>query len=194
MNADTNFDTTTEKKLFSLEEETQLLLQYDDVLMRIVNAYMTQRPIPHYHRHDLYQEARLAFLNHIRRMDNRDEVTRFFIYVRYALSHFLEGMAPVHITHSKFSKLIKEVVSLPLESAEDEPFDDEEDILTKICIDEFMSTLLPEEQAIFKLILDGYRNREIMQETHFRSDSVASRYLSVLKQRFREFYFSYDAL
>lgn len=168
-------------------EEGDLIKQYEPFLSRMVSIYMTQAKLPTSgQRADLMQEARLALLTHIRRIESVDQIFMCHIHVISAMCRHKEQMGLLHIPHGKYEKERQKYERVGVELLNDLPADGE-DVLFRVVVDAFLDTLNPSERRAFEMILEGYTNREIMREIGLKSDSQVFRYLRRLIGQYKRF-------
>ena len=84
----------------STEEENALLVRYNALLRREVRLF--QKNHPSADTEDLLQEARLAFLRHIRRIDSEKDIFLCKRQIFHALYTHARIMALVYIPHHAF--------------------------------------------------------------------------------------------
>ena len=117
---------------------------------------------------DLMQEARLAFLIHLRKIESIDEILWCGKDILAAIWGYWRSMAVVH-TYPEHCISDAEVI-----------------FATEYR--DFLSTLTPSEQIIVQMKLDGCTGREIMPVLHLSSESQMSRLLQGVRKKTRAYF------
>ena len=157
-------------------------------------GYANRHRIPESFWADLYQEARIAFFMHLRRIREAEDVAMFFIHVKYAMIRFLESTAMVSIPHKLFTEEIKRFSHAPMFDAEQLTVDYDNDMLTEVCVEQFLNSLTPQERMIFQMRIAGRTNREIKRALDIEAEYIVSRNLARLKKRFHKYYCGQERL
>lgn len=171
----------------TLAEEADLVKRYEPYLSKMVGIYLSKAKFPTSgQRADLMQEARLALLLHIRRIDSEDQIFLCHIHVISAMCRHKERMGLLRIPHKKYEAERQKYTRIGVELLNDIPTE-EDDELFVIMLDAFLDTLTASDRVAFTMKLEGYSNREIMRAIGLRVDSQASRLLKALADKYRCF-------
>lgn len=106
---------------------------------------------------DLLQEARLAFLEHIRKVEDESQICACFYDILRAMHRHCAEMAPIHIPINLFNQEIGKYTTVPLDVLDNsESADDfEHDIERRIMMDEFLDSLSETDRKIVASKLQG---------------------------------------
>jgi len=138
---------------------------------------------------DLMQEARLAFLIHIRKMESFDDVCRCGRDILAALWDYWHSMAVVHIPRNCYKAVIAGVCRIEIDQdGGQEHFVSEKDAFFPCEYHDFLSSLTPQEQRFVEMKLNGCTGREIMPVLKLTNESQASRMLKSVRQKARAYF------
>lgn len=106
---------------------------------------------------DLLQEARLAFLEHIRKMEDESQLCACFYDILQAMHRHCAEMAPVRIPINRFNQEIGRFTTVPLEVLDNsESSDDfERDVEYRIMMDGFLNSLSETDRKIVVSKIQG---------------------------------------
>ena len=169
-------------------QEAQLLVQYTPKLLRMVSNFCAAADFRQRHRDDLTQEAKIAFLLHLRSMNDMNEIHLCRKPVLRAMYNFMEAVAPVHIPHNVFYKEIADVAVVPVNTDhETEAFmpSTPANEINAICeANDFIHLLDPKEQQLLSLRDQGYSNREIVGILQFNNEWQVGRRIKSIQNRY----------
>ena len=168
------------------DEEAELLQQYTPLLRKLVNHFCIRMDARDDIKEDLIQEASLAFITHIRRMDSLDQAGRCRTPVQRAMFNFLELMSPVHIPHYCYYTECRNISVVPIAT---DPgsllvLAETADLEGAVAMRDFVSRLAPQEQQMLALRADGYSNREIVRRLGYSSEWQVARRLKRIQRQY----------
>lgn len=154
---------------FTPQEEEKLILQYNRLLWRTVYRFQRRLPGVVRNQEDLYQEAALVFVDHLRKSKDMDEVQNH-IPIRdmiHAMTQFVINDQLLSYTKrtSDFRKIVRSVPARTSYAAVD--MDDGcsvhsvEDALDFIAVKDFLSSLSGVDLNILRMKQSGMDNRSI---------------------------------
>ena len=173
------------------EQETALLRQYSPMIRSLVNSFCRNIEVRMRHRDDLLQEANIAFLEHLRRMNNMGELQLCRSAIRRAMYNYMESVSPVHIPHNRFYQELPNISVVPMNfSSEQELFMS----ATQPCeteahcvVSDFLHLLEPKEQQLLNLRACGYTNREIVRMLGYSSEWQVGRKLKIIQRQYADY-------
>lgn len=171
-------------------EEAALLQKYEPLLLANVRAYCRRVSLPFSDfRNDLLQEARYAFLLHIRRINSEADIHKCGYELLNALCVARESTHVVRIPHSEFKKNSGRFVR----SAGDGPTNVLHDqkpsgIVDELVARQFLDTLSADERTIITMKMAGYKAREILPHTSLISDMHMNRCVEGIKEKARKYF------
>ena len=106
---------------------------------------------------DLLQEARLAFLEHIRKVDDEGQICACFYDILQAMHRHCAEMAPVRIPINRFNQEIGKYTTVPLDVLDNsESTDDlEYGVERRIMMNEFLDSLSETDRKIVVSKIEG---------------------------------------
>ncbi|MBR1685367.1 MAG: sigma-70 family RNA polymerase sigma factor [Clostridia bacterium] len=106
---------------------------------------------------DLLQEARLAFLEHIRKVEDEGQVCACFYDILQAMHRHCAEMAPVHIPINRFNQEVGKYTTVPLDVLDNvESTDDfEHGVECRLMIDGFLDSLPETDRMIVASKMQG---------------------------------------
>lgn len=138
---------------------------------------------------DLMQEARLAFLIHLRKIESAGDIRRCGKDILSALWGYWRSMAIVYAPKNCYKAVISEVYRISIEQEGiPEPCASETETSFAAEYHDFLSTLTPSEQIVVQMKLDGCTGREIMPVLHLSSESQMSRLLQGVRKKTRAYF------
>ena len=138
---------------------------------------------------DLMQEARLAFLIHLRKMESLEDVCRCGRDILAAVWSYWHSMAVVYIPRNDYKAVIAGVCRIQLDQdCCQEHCVSEKDAFFPCEYHDFLSSLTPQEQRFVQMKLNGCTGREIMPALKLTSESQASRMLKRVRQKARAYF------
>lgn len=170
----------------SREQEAELLKQYMPLLRKLVNRFCIRMDVREDIREDLIQEASIAFVIHLRRMDSLDQAGRCRTPVQRALYDFLERMSPVHIPHYRYYAEHRGITVISISTDSDTLWGlvEEADVEGAAVIRDFIGRLEPREQQMLALRASGYSNREIVRQLGYSSEWQLLRRLRRIQRQY----------
>lgn len=130
------------------------------------------------------QEARLAFLNHLRNVRDESMIPRCRMTIRGALSEFCRRMAPVSIPKYCFVEEIRKLRRVDYDAAlleVDRYHDCSAELYAEL--HEFEQSLTEQERIAFQMRRCGYTNREIIPCIGVTGESQMSRLMKGLLRK-----------
>lgn len=163
--------------------EELIMRQYESMLQRIVSSFRRRCSYPTTSEADLLQEARIAFLEHIR-MHNEHEYTRCYRTILHALFDAVRRDYPVYVPYGVFrTHDFKKISTISYDAVEvtsdNESF---ENIEAASTVSAFLGKLTKQEQQLIKHKIDGMTNREAGQRVGL-SDVQVSRALRRIRKK-----------
>ena len=163
--------------------EEQIIQQYEPMLQRIVKNFRRRCSHPTTSEADLLQEARIAFLEHIRTHEEQD-YSRCYRTIIHALFETVRRDYPVYVPYGAFRKhdynkitLIDcDAVEVPSASNELEKIE-----VTSMFLG-FIDELTQEERQLIKLKMNGMTSREAGRRIGM-SDVQVHRLLTQIRRR-----------
>ena len=172
-------------------QEAQLLMQYTPKLLRMVSNFCAAADFRLRHRDDLTQEAKIAFLLHLRSMNDMNEIHLCRKPVLRAMYNFMEAIAPVHIPHNTFYKEIADISVVPVNNERDTealmPSTPANEICAICEANDFIHLLDPREQQLLNLRDQGYSNREIVDILHFNNEWQVGRRIKSIQRQYARY-------
>lgn len=171
-------------------EEEALLAKYERMLTKRVAEYCRHSSLPFSdYWNDLLQEARIAFLAHIRKIDDEKDLPKCGFDILHALCLARESMFVVHIPHGKFKSSSKNFLAIHTDDVRDQAHDHcTGGMLSGVMVEQFLGTLSADERTVVNMRLAGYHGREILPHTSFISDQQMSRCLNRIKEKVSQFF------
>lgn len=170
---------------FTRAEEMELLAKYEPLLKYKVREYCARVTLPYPDfRQDLMQEARLAFLRHLRGMKDETQILRCHYDILHALFAARYATDIVHTPRSMQKQKGRRFRQVPLGALENilcESFEGE--ALSRLAVDSFIGGLSHDERTVVELKLDGYRYHEILPHTSFKSHTQLTRCVQGIKRK-----------
>ena len=171
-------------------QEMMLLRKYKPYLVSLARDYCNHVSLPFSDcLDDLIQEARIAFLRHIRRIESEDDIYLCKIHVLSAMSKYKESMHVVRIAHNAYAEHKDKSTRVSVDERDRAVTSEETEV--RLHFEEFLGTLNQEERDLLTLKEQGYRNREICAQVKM-SDSKVSRLLKALREKFYSFHHCED--
>lgn len=136
---------------------------------------------------DLMQEARLSFLEHIRRIDDKRQICACRSSIIHVLYDQCMLRAPVHIAEHRFKNEIKSVKTASFEEVDERECvvnDFEEDMDRKIMMECFLNSLSKSDRRILELKQSGFKGQEIARAMGYQSETYVSRRFSNIKKAY----------
>ena len=138
---------------------------------------------------DLMQEARLAFLIHLREIESLDEILWCGRDILAAIWGYWRSMAIVYAPKNRYKAVISGVYRISIEQEGiSEPCASDTETSFAAEYHDFLSTLTPSEQIVVQMKLDGCTGREIMPVLHLSSESQMSRPLQGVRKKARAYF------
>ena len=141
---------------------------------------------------DLMQEARLAFLIHLRKIESLDEILWCGKEILAAIWEYWRSMAIVYTSKNRFKGVISSVYRIDTvkEYTEDAPEQCASDgeVIFAAEYHDFLSTLTPREQIVVQMKLAGCTGREIIPVLHLSSEAQMSRLLQGVRKKTRAYF------
>lgn len=137
---------------------------------------------------DLMQEARLAFLIHLRKIASIDEILWCGKDILAAIWGYWRSMAVVHTSKNRFRTVISKLYRVDGSWEYPEHCISDAEVIFATEYRDFLSTLTPSEQIIVQMKLDGCTGREIMPVLHLSSESQMSRLLQGVRKKTRAYF------
>ena len=106
---------------------------------------------------DLLQEARLAFLEHIRKIEDEGQLCACFYDILQAMHRHCAEMAPVRIPINRFNQEIGKYTTVPLDALDtlESTVDFEQSVECRIMMDGFLDSLSETDRKIVASKLQG---------------------------------------
>lgn len=173
------------------DQEAQLLMQYMPKLLKMVSNFCAAADFRLRYKEDLQQEAKMAFVMHLRHMNSMNEIHLCRKPVLRAMYNFMESVAPLHIPHHAFYKEISEISIVPMNSEQEKELFMPSTHANEICAvceaNDFLSKLEPREQMLLKLREHGYSNREIVSLLHYQSEWQVGRRIKGIQRQYAQY-------
>ena len=145
--------------------EAEALQRYDAFLWKQVNLFVRKSIRRRQPFDDFIQEARIAFLLHIRTHDE-SEWAACTLTIRRALYDFARASYPVKVSHASFSKVLKAKQAFqPYDESIDWSAHVHEDDHTDMDIRIMLDHLSNEDRQIAQMRLEGWTLMEIVSKT-----------------------------
>ncbi len=169
------------------EQEQMLLMKFDPFIRACVHDFARKgRPNAMDNREDFLQEARLAFLIHIRKIDDMSQLVMCRQRIKDAMYEFCRMMAPLYIPRKRYAKEKRKVFCIRQDIRDIESMlwcVSDEHVYGPTEVDDFVNRLSADEQTILRMKEDGCKNLEIMPVIHARNEPHMSRMLARLRQK-----------
>lgn len=176
---------------FSPQEEENLILQYNKLIWRTVHRFQRRMSSLIYNKEDLYQEAVMVFVRHLREAPDMDKVQNGIpireminAMTRYALQ---DQVVTYPIRTSSFRQIM---ASCPKRTEySDVDRDDalrsytEDDVLTNVDAQAFFASLSPIDRRILRMKAQGIDNRAI-GKTVGETDVQICRHIQRLRKKY----------
>ena len=171
------------------EMEAQLLEQYTPLLRKLVHRFCVYTNTRDDLKEDLFQEACLAFVEHLRSMPSIEHAARCRTQVRRAMHNYLEEMAPVRIPHYCFydQRRHVKVISADAEPCLLLPVCDGTDPCERVALRDFLSGLEPSEARLIQLRASGYSKRAAMTALGYSSEWQVARRLKHIQRAYLQY-------
>lgn len=166
------------------ETEARLLEQYTPLLRKLVHRFCVYTNARDDLKEDLFQEACLAFVEHLRDMPSMDQAARCRTQVRRAMHNYLEEMAPVRIPHYCFYQKRRQIRVVSADAEPCLPPPGGEDPCERMMLRDFLSRLEPIETQLILLRANGYSNRAAMTALGYSSEWQVSRRLKHIRRAY----------
>ncbi len=136
------------------------------------------------------QEARIAFICHLRKIDDVTQVLACNMDILQMLWDYWVEMAPVHIPRAKYKNEIVQIHKVSLDEPElsEKPVLSD-DVIAVMVLKDFLSKLTPEERTVVLMKLDGLTGREIMPHVNLTTDVQMSRLLQRIRRKAMDYFF-----
>ncbi len=140
-------------------------------------------------REDLLQEARLAFLHHIRRIPDESAIPLCQFDIFGVLCAYCRAMALVRIPKYCFKEEIRKVRRADYTDALLEP-DRTSSVGMELSVEirDFENTLSETERRVFRMKREGYSNREIIPRAGVAGEPQMSRLLKSVRSKARAYF------
>lgn len=176
--------------LFTETQEEQLIHQYDKLIWSVVHRFKRRMGGYHNNLEDLYQEAVLVFIQHIRSCKTEEEIKCVPIRdMVNAMCRFVLGEQVVSVPKrtTSFSQVIGSV-STKVDYTEIDLDETKRDlsmdnVVQQMDFTHFISSLPPSDRRVVLMKANGYRNREIAQRLGV-TDVVVTRTLKKIKNQY----------
>lgn len=171
------------------EMEAQLLEQYTPLLRKLVHRFCVYTNTRDDLKEDLFQEACLAFVEHLRSMPSIEQAARCRTQVQRAMHNYLEEMAPVRIPHYCFYDKCRHIKVI---SADAEPHLalsglNAPDPCESAMLRDFFRGLEPIEVRLILLRASGYSNRAAMTALGYSSEWQVGRRLKNIRRAYLQY-------
>ena len=135
---------------------------------------------------ELLQDARVAFLGHIRRMENMSRIRACHFTILHALYDRCMEKNAIRLPEHRFKEEVGNYCFLPLEAAEEIQSKDcfEDAVATELVMKSVLNALSPLDRRIMELKQSGYNGREIADILGNCSESTVSRRLTKIRQEY----------
>ena len=138
---------------------------------------------------DLMQEARLAFLIHLRKIESAGDIRRCGKDILAAIWGYWRSMAIVYAPKNRYKAVISGVYRISIEQEGiPEPCASGTDASFAAEYHDFLSTLTPSEQIVVQMKLDGWIGREIIPVLNLANESQMSRLLQAVRRKARAYF------
>lgn len=169
------------------EQEEALLIKYDPMLRRLVRDFNRKSGSQGIdHTDDLLQEARLAFLKHIRRIDDLSQLLLCQYRIWGAMYDYCRAIAPVKIPKYCFSTEIRKIHCVDGDIGDMErmlPPVTDEHILFEAEKSAFLDSLSEAERTAFHMKENGCTNRDIIPAIQARGEPQMTRFMQRIRKK-----------
>lgn len=178
------------------EEENQIIEQFERKLVGCVLKFRPGKPGSYSDYDDLLQEARIAFLLHIRKAEDRSTFHVCEVSVFCALHKYVEDMSLISIPHYRFPEESKAV-----QRAADDIYNLDEGLFVdrsaspyeEVLMDQFLASLPDKHREVLRLKLEGFNQQEITQMLGFDSFHQVFRIMKNLRQQYKRWFCEEDS-
>ena len=163
-------------------QESEFLFQYEPFIQRQVRDFASHHAHDCLDLDDLLQEARLVFLNHLRKIPDESTVTHCRFAIHGALCDLCRSMSLVKIPKYCYGNEIKKIQRVDYEDAaiqSDDRLSCEAD--NELSLREFESTLNEKELIVCRMKQRGYSSREIIPFVGVAGEAQMSRLLKSVR-------------
>lgn len=165
-------------------QETDLLNRYEPYLRRLVLEFHHMGGSQGVdNTEDLLQEARIAFVQHLRRISNESEIPVCRIRILNALHGYCRAMAPVKIPRYCFSKELRKIGRAEPDEIDSTCFVEPECVTFPAELSDFADTLTEDERVTLLMKMDGHTSREIIPFVRAKGEPQMSRLLSSVRKK-----------
>lgn len=169
----------------SKEQEAQYLLDHSKPVWRIVNSFRSGIKYTTSDE-DLYQEAMLVLLSHLRNAKDEEELKIFpRLAIKNALCRYLIKQEVVSFPGTRttdYSKVVKATRRVPIESATNLSYPElEENILCKIDMESYLKTIPEKARELFLARLSGEKPTEIAKRMNLTPGAITHSVQKTLK-------------
>lgn len=145
-------------------------------------------------RDDLISEAYLAFIRHLRKIEDERLITACRKDIYKALAAFCRGNAPIRITGRNFREKLDSFQFVSLDSLEYCLTTPDDSVSATVEWLDFMRTLEPDEQTALKMHMSGCTYVEILPYVHGRGKAYVCRLLQRVQRKAAMYYTCGDGL
>jgi len=145
-------------------------------------------------RDDLISEAYLAFIRHLRKIEDEQLITACRKDIYKALAAFCRGNAPIRITGRNFREKLDSFQFVSLDSLEYCLTTPDDSVSTTVEWLDFLRTLEPDEQTALKMHMSGCTYVEILPHVHGRGKAYVCRLLQRAQRKAAMYYACGDGL
>lgn len=174
----------------SRENEAKLMKQYEKMIWKTVHTF--NHHVWHSLSEDMFQEASIVFLQHIRKAEDMAELRRFpTMDIWNRLCRVVIAYQPVSFPErtSDFTQKAASTTALPFDKLVDmAESKTEDDLVAKITIEDFLATLPERDREILKMRANGEVNNDIASRFGLTPGGVTH-----LVQRTAKKYYEYAA-
>ena len=185
--------------------EEDYINKYSKLLWLIVNETARKSERARNAKEDLHQEGVIALLNYGRSCRTEDELNRFPFYpVKYAMLDYIVALDPFSRPHNRNNYKPRRSVSFQTVSADalqedgifpvDDLAEDHDDIVVKMCFEDFFNDLSDEERSIVSRRLHGMSQKEISDQLGICPPRVTRRLQRARQQWSSAFSENWDTL
>ena len=151
------------------EQEAALYVQYTPLIYKTVHHFCRLRGIRPEYFEDLFQEASVAFIRHLRRITSTEDIVRFRTPVKRAMATFMEQAFPVHIPHNGFYREFRYFSFVSIDENEQcrqlvLSVPDEVSLEERLALYDFFNRLDEIDRKSILLRMRGYTNQAITTE------------------------------
>ena len=151
------------------EQEAALYVQYTPLIYKTVHHFCRLRGIRLEYFEDLFQEASVAFIRHLRRITSTEDIVRFRTPVKRAMATFMEQAFPVHIPHNGFYREFRYFSFVSIDENEQcrqlvLSVPDEVSLEERLALCDFFNRLDEIDRKSILLRMRGYTNQAITTE------------------------------